>query len=348
MDTPMLENTMEFKALAKEDIWKGGWYQPIVFPDGSKTASSKWEAFHERDDFGKRKWEKYIKPYLVGKDTFLEIGCNAGLFLVLAEQYGYKNVYGLESMEYFYEQCSYVLKKFDSKAITYMKDALCFDYDRFKSVDTLLLANTLYWIGYKDSGKYVEDYELKLNRFMRRMSFLTKRIIITGGEKVDRIGGSLSITEPFISKYFNIVKSEVLHTGHRILNLIVADTKVIEGEVNIDLLIKRLEERGDYAKEFVKTYGAFINGYIEHKKWIQEHGGEFRGKVPDDFRVHNFCVNYLNLAKSINDNGLLRPVEIFKSEGMMEIDGWHRLMIMKALGYKTIKYRAKEDVKVDL
>ncbi len=70
----MLSDTMEFKALAKEDIWQGGWYQPIEFPDGTRTHSSKYSDFFSRDDFGERKWNRCIKPYLLGRDNFLEIG----------------------------------------------------------------------------------------------------------------------------------------------------------------------------------------------------------------------------------------------------------------------------------
>ncbi len=339
---------MEFRALAKEDIWKGGWYQPIVFPDGTMTESSKWEKFHERDDFGERKWNKLIAPYLVGKDTFLEIGCNAGLYLTLAEKHGYEHIYGIESFDYFFEQCQFVLKQFNSKAIVYYANALDFDYDRFKKVDTVLLANTLYWIGYSDSGKYCDNYALKIDKFMRRLSFLSKRIIIVGGEKVERIGGNLDITAPFISKYFNIVKQEVIYTGHRILNLIVADSRITENEIDIDILIDKLCERGDYARDFIETFGKLIDGYFAHKKWMKEHGGEFKGKLASDDRVHSFCLNYMNLAKSIEEKGLLSPIEIFKSEGNIEIDGWHRLLIMKALGHKIIKYKAREDAELDL
>jgi SAM-dependent methyltransferase len=339
---------MEFKALAKDDIWNGGWYQPIEFPDGKRTESSKWDSFHKRDDFGERKWKCLIEPYLIGKGNFLDIGCNAGLHLILAEKYGYKNVYGIESFDYFYEQCQYVLKQFDSKSVTYMQNALDFDYDRFREIDTVLLANTLYWIGYSDSGKYCENYDFRIKRFMRRLSFLTKRIIIIGGEKIDRIGGSLDKTVPFVSEYFDIVKSEVVHTGHRILNIIIGDTKIAEGVIGIDRMISKLKERGEYAQEFIDTFGSLMDSYIKHKRWISKYGDEFRGKANNPDRVQAFCIQWLNLAKSIEENGLVKPIEIFKAEGKMEIDGWHRLMIMKALGFDRIKYRARKDANLEL
>jgi hypothetical protein len=229
-----------------------------------------------------------------------------------------------------------------------MQNALDFDYDRFREIDTVLLANTLYWIGYSDSGKYCENYDFRIKRFMRRLSFLTKRIIIIGGEKIDRIGGSLDKTVPFVSEYFDIVKSEVVHTGHRILNIIIGDTKIAEGVIGIDRMISKLKERGEYAQEFIDTFGSLMDSYIKHKRWISKYGDEFRGKANNPDRVQAFCIQWLNLAKSIEENGLVKPIEIFKAEGKMEIDGWHRLMIMKALGFDRIKYRARKDANLEL
>jgi hypothetical protein len=114
------------------------------------------------------------------------------------------------------------------------------------------------------------------------------------------------------------------------------------------MLIGKLRNRGKYACDFIETFGKIMDGYFAHKKWMKEHGGEFRGKPASDERIHAFCLNYMNLAKSVEEKGLISPIEVFKSEGMIEIDGWHRLLIMKALGYKTIKYRMKEDAKLEL
>ena len=330
---------MSVSELANDKVWYGGWYQPIEFPNGEKTESSKWENFFSRDDFGERKWNRLIKPYLYGENSFLEIGCNAGLFLVLAEKYGFKNVYGLESFKYFFDQCQYVLSQFKSRAIVYQKDALNFNFDSLESVDTVLLANALYWIGYSDNGKYVDNYNLKMNKFIRGLSFLTKRIIIIGGEKVERIGGNLDLTTKFIEPYFNIIKSEVITTGYRVLNLIVADSKVVEGEQDIDFLINDLSARGDYATEFIETFSKMVEGYLSHKQWMIKHSESFRGGRLDNLRLSAFCINYLQLMASIEEKGLLKKIKIFSEDGKAQIDGWHRLIILKALGYKTIPYK---------
>ena len=90
------------------DTEYGGWYQPIEFPDGQKTFSKN-NDFFERDSFGKRKWDKFIEPYILDGKSFLDIGCNAGIHIVLASK-KVKKLYGVERKRQFYNQCRYVLK----------------------------------------------------------------------------------------------------------------------------------------------------------------------------------------------------------------------------------------------
>lgn len=325
------------KEFIKESAEKDGWYQPIKFPDGTETFNPKKPDFFDRDDLGVKKWERFIKPYLVGKSGFLEVGCNAGLYLVLAEKYGYKKVYGIENLKGFYEQSQKVLAEFNSKATVFFNNALEFNYHKLIDIDVILMANALYWMGYTDSGKYIENYEKRVEKFIKQLAFVSKRIILVGGERVDRIGGSLEKTLPVIKKYFNVIKSEVIETKHRQLNLIVGDSKSVTIEADIDMLIETLYERGDYAREFVETFELLIRGYLKHKMWMGNNKDEFRGRKVDQDRLHIFCKNYLDLIFSIDRYGLLTPIELFKEDGKAQIDGWHRLVIMKVLGEKKVK-----------
>ena len=71
------------------------WYQNVdgvdgaVFKDSRRTASKFW---------GSGKWNNFIEPLLPPeRRTFVEIGCNAGLFLKLATDAGFTNVTGIDA-----------------------------------------------------------------------------------------------------------------------------------------------------------------------------------------------------------------------------------------------------------
>lgn len=333
--------------VTNDKVWFGGWYQPITFPNGLKTASSKWSQFHEREDLGEKKWEKYVVPHLKGYDGFLEIGSNAGLYLVLAELYGYHRVYGIEPSPYFFKQSKLVLKEFKSEAVVVPSDALKVDYAVFRSLDVVLLSNTLYWVGYADETGYIKDYDKAIDTFLCKLSCVTKRLIVVGDETTDRIGGKLEKTVAAIGKHFDIVVAEVPESQYRRINVVVADSKVKEGDIDIDVLISRLKERGKYAEEFIDTFTKYAEGYFAHKQWTRDWGKLYRNAGMTEKDRHDICVHYLSLARSLEEKGLIEPIRIFVDEGRIEIDGWHRLILLKALGYKTVKYRTNKDVKLD-
>jgi SAM-dependent methyltransferase len=315
------------------------WYQPIIFPDGTRTSNPSKENFFNREDLGEKKWDKFIKPYLVGKEGFLDIGCNAGLNLILAEQYGYRNVYGIENIPDFIEHCKIVKEKFNSKAVLYERDAIDFEYFML-NIDTTIMTNSLYWFGYSDSGGYIKDWDAKIDHFLKGIHYTTKRLIIVGLETLDRFGGKLELTLPLISKHFDIVKSEVVDTGYRLFNLIVADTKAKDGEIELDYLIKEMSRYGEYNITFIESFNKVIAGYIEHSKWMAMYKEPLRDNPSQD-NVHQFYLRYIELLYSIIKKGQIDPVIIEQIDNKLNIDGWHRTLIMKALGHKTIKYTRK-------
>ena len=77
------------------------WYQPIQFNEKYKTHSRKVsdKIFYSRKTFGINKWNNYVKPNLPfdlkGK-VVLDVGCNAGLFLIQAIKEGAEFAYGIE------------------------------------------------------------------------------------------------------------------------------------------------------------------------------------------------------------------------------------------------------------
>ncbi|MCP3955944.1 MAG: hypothetical protein GY697_27580, partial [Desulfobacterales bacterium] len=89
------------------------WYQQIemgktVTPVFNKTMAE--TAFYNQG-----KWDHFIKPLIPfspeGK-SFVECGCNAGLFLLLAAELGFDKVFGYEGDDGWYQQACFVIDHF--------------------------------------------------------------------------------------------------------------------------------------------------------------------------------------------------------------------------------------------
>lgn len=205
-------------ALADDAAWCGGWYQPIIFPDGSRTHSSKLDdaAFYGSESRGMRKWESVIAPSLPpleGK-RFLEIGCNAGLYLVAAKQAGAAKVYGVESHPQFFAQARFVLSRLCPEAELIHGNALTVE---LPTADVTLLANALYWMVYSDERGLLPDHEQRMKQFLRR---LTGTVVIVGTEEPVRYS-PLSEVLPLLDGW-DVKVAKVVPVNDRTLNLVVA------------------------------------------------------------------------------------------------------------------------------
>jgi len=100
--------------------------------------------------FNEGKWRWFIEPLLPDDPqdrTFVEIGCNAGLFLKLATEYGFRDVVGVEADA---ENCAMAERYRDAHGLNYRilhrtvgRD---FTWDELPVADVVLLANVHYYI----------------------------------------------------------------------------------------------------------------------------------------------------------------------------------------------------------
>jgi len=213
--------------LTDDARWYGGWYQPIVFPDGSMTHSTKFDddTFYGIQSLGLHKWDDVISPNLPGGDTLLDIGCNAGLYLVMASKAGFRNIYGIEESPYFLDQCRFVLDQFGVDADLHCANATEFDYSLLPHIDVTLMANTLYWITYSDEDGFVDDADRKMHEFARKLSTKTTWLLAVGREGIDRMGGSLDRTVPLLDNYFTIERTNTYALPDGILNTILCKSE---------------------------------------------------------------------------------------------------------------------------
>lgn len=124
------------------------WYQnvdgmDVVFENPNRKESRFW---------GEGKWNNFIKPLLPQRRrTFIEIGCNAGLFLKMASDVGFKDVIGIEPSKSSMRQARDFRKvnKGTYKLIQQKVDAN-FALDELPLADVVLLANVHYYIPLSD------------------------------------------------------------------------------------------------------------------------------------------------------------------------------------------------------
>lgn len=131
------------------------WYQNVdgvdgaVFKDPRRADSKFW---------GEGKWKNFILPLLpLERRTFVEIGCNAGLFLKLATDAGFKDVIGIEADEDRVDQAAQYLRTHKSTyKIIYQKVDNNFDWDQLPLTDVTLLSNVHYYFPINTFMKLVD------------------------------------------------------------------------------------------------------------------------------------------------------------------------------------------------
>ena len=220
---PIKKSEPSIESFIDDNKWRGGWYQDITFPDGRRTISTTVD-FDKHPTRSLAKWD-IVEPFLTN-GKFLDIGCNAGGYLVKAAETGkYDDLYGLDSSEHFLKQARFVLDQFDVKAKLHCSPALEFDFSKLPHIDTTIMINTLYWVAYSDEKGYVPNPDKELHRFLETLAGTTKDLILVGMEGLDRIGGNLNKTKEFVAHHFNIIEADFARNfKDRTLNYIYAQS----------------------------------------------------------------------------------------------------------------------------
>lgn len=226
MSTPTLQQQLD--ALADDSQWSGGWYQPIRFPDGSLTHNTKLTdaEFYGAESRGALKWERVIKPHLpctLDSARFLEIGCNAGLYLALAHAEG-ASVVGVENHPLFIRQARLVLSHLCPSAVLLEDDALAGEWERYGPFDLALLSNALYWMVYSDAHGFLEAHAAQLSKFLRRLAEASKYILVVGSESPLQYA-NLETSVPMIAESFEIIEAKPMPVNDRRLNIVAGRSR---------------------------------------------------------------------------------------------------------------------------
>lgn len=277
--------------------------------------------------WGKGKWDNFILPLLPKKCedmTFVDMGCNAGLFLGFAENKGFKKVIGIE---------------LDKEAVEKGKKNHSYDlrWDHIEEAelplaDYVIFVNAHYYLN-------ISDFILLLDRLRNR----TRYCLIVSGDK-QTYPHLASSRAKDIRGYFE-------------------DWKEVDGIEQIDGTgdpsprklwtlafkspsLKRVSMNGlDCGNNVQSSFYQQLDDGMGYKE--TRYYGILRGyrlkKNPESLSVwtedklHRFMEGKVELYKNIKEDGLEEPI-IVNNTGKI-LDGNHRYMMLKHLGHKTILVR---------
>ena len=324
------------------------WYQNV---DGVEGAVFKDPRRKESKFWNEGKWNNFIEPLLPKeRRTFIELGCNAGLFLKMAMDAGFTDVIGVDSNPQRMKQAIRFREsnKYPYRLIqqTIGKD---FELDQLPLADIVLIANMHYHLPLEVFANLVD-----------RLKNRTAHCIVVSAKANRRPGNALHYLEsPGVRGYFRDWQ-EVM---------VVGNWRGIEG----------LDE-GDPAPR-KQMYGALFKGSLEvfglrelydasyrRMEQIKKHrlnaffpamedffkrvlaGEKFRFEELDAWRFWtkrfpgvssewiSRKLSYKKaLAEDVQKNGIREPIRLTQTEKVL--DGVHRLIIAKELGYEHVLVR---------
>lgn len=331
------------------------WYQNVegvdaVFEDPKRKESKFW---------GEGKWNNFIKPLLASvyhkdRGTFIEIGCNAGLFLKMSADVGFRGVIGVDSSIQGLKQAR-IFRDANKGAYTLMHRQVGVDFDlrELPVADVVLLSNMHYYLPIPVFSHLVDELRNRV-----------RYCIVVGARAKSKRGNALHFLDaPGVRGYFR-------------------DWKELT-------VIKRLKEKNDPAPR-EQMYSVLFEGNLEvcdvrtwYEKWCSDAatGFEYYGGMrrrhrsfelapvlgtffrevlkndpdfdPEKTALYEYwkrrypkespdwvlgeVTRKVSLALDIQKNGIKEPI-YFNQVGKI-LDGLHRMCIAYELGYEHVLVR---------
>jgi len=310
--------------------------KPFTKTPSDRTGSRFW---------GEGKFDNFVKPLLpedVSEQVFVEMGCDAGLFLKMAKDYGYPHVFGVEKNKTPYKAAlayrdalGYDYKVIKRKLGGKFGELGNFDIDELPMADVTLLSTFHYHIAIEAWYKYVD-------RLMGKSCYV---LIVSMPAKPRyhwRINGHLS----YVRKYF-----------HDWIEVGMVDNVSQEGDPKPRELYSVLFKNPILKRVPIKDIGTRTGrdpfGEAAIKELTQQvlRGEEinlretalykdWKERKPNwsDRTLRVFAQGKLNLIKSLIEDWPRDPILVQK-DSLLLSDGGHRLVILEELGHKTVIVR---------
>ena len=293
--------------------------------------------------FNEGKWENFIKLFLPDDPTdrtFVEIGCNVGLYLKLATEYGFRNVVGVEADA---NNCAMAERYRDAQGLDYrvlhrtVGDD--FSFDELPVADVMLLSNMHYYI-------HMQHFM----PFLDRLRFKTINCIIVSREMREKKHGH---PLPEVAPIRHMFKDwEMMRIKYTSSNMLKRDPHPRH--------VHSLHFRSPLQRQSIKDYTTRTQKYVLQQEWIDliRAGKPFRledtnnwaywvqrkqldkEKPQDrwsDEQIQAHVQRRLDLVRDILEHGVKEPLLVRPDRQC--IDGGNRAAILKLLGYNSVIVR---------
>lgn len=277
--------------------------------------------------WNKGKWDNFVAPFLpencLGK-TFIDMGCNKGLFLYLADEKGFERVVGVDSDREAIEKGILWRDRHDKK-YKLLNLKMEGSLEHLPLADYTVFANSHYYYTINDWLDHIDVLQYK-TRYC---------IIVTAEKKHTNKCWVLADVEA-IRRYFATWKEvgfiDSLPTEGdpmpRKLWALCFKSPFIE-RVDIDSITSRNTEQGDFYKQIDSGYEYKNTDYYQFVK-------KYRRKWPNE-KIDRWFDDRLTVYKDLKENGLKKPILVGPDNVILE--GNHRYAMIKSLGYKSIFIR---------
>jgi len=286
--------------------------------------------------FNEGKWRTFIEPLLPPdpqERTFVEIGCNVGLFLRLATEYGFGRVVGVEADA---DNCAMAEQYRDARGLGYrvLHRAVGddFSFDELPVADVVLLSNVHYYIP-------MADFMPFLDRLFHKTIYC---IVVSRAMQDKNRGYPLPELEPLRLMFRDWQVERVLRTSSRMLKDDPHPRRVYSVRFRSRLERQPISDyttrgqRYEKQQEFIDIIKAGQDVKLEDtlnwRYWQQRKSGRW-----SDAQIRAHVQHRYDLVRDIMENGVREPVLAWPDR--VGIDGGNRAQILKLLGYNSLIVR---------
>lgn len=293
--------------------------------------------------YNEGRWHSFIEPLLPDdcrKRTFLEIGCNAGMYLRLAKKKGFNRIVGTEKDKKIAVQARWYRKKIKSnyKIILQKSGAWDCDYSVLPMADVVLMSCVHYHM------RPVELIELLDHLFITCQYLILVSVedakITT---RVNRVGGQEETANNYFKHWKRLRKITIDSQGDpvpRKMYSILYESNLQRHRID-DLLNPEFYNRKLRILNYCEAFTKFVKLVIRENYDIK--GTEFyklyiQGRRPELGKERKKRIRKLMLMiRSVYLDGMKKPL-LVNSHGHL-LDGSHRIILLKHLGYKYVLCR---------